>query len=393
MTSEHKERSLFHTLYICGKIGARLHPIETIIGYAIVIPYFNSENTLICDWFVQNAIVQFLIFFPITIVPTWYTRHMFYVDIAWPCGVTAIGLQMMYFSTTVGTSATSFPGSFIYSYPFLVGLAIAVHGFRMAFGAIVLFFPYIYDTDIPRYEYAKLRFIQETNGAPYRAWSLKRTHDLCQQYYANAVILGVIGALPVATLTSRMDSGDIFQPSLLSWAGLLIWVFAWIFENKADLQKVRFMRKVKEGLTLRDKRLQDSSGKSKTYHVLGMPPFDGPEYSLWTRCRHPNYFGEWLAWVGLIISVLPTLSYLHSIQAESSFQIGCWATILLFIPRFFYDCLVYWTGAAPAEHFSHKKRGKVYEQYQQSTRVFFPFPMPFVNHAQTPGWSTLKSNA
>jgi hypothetical protein len=63
------------------------------------------------------------------------------------------------------------------------------------------------------------------------------------------------------------------------------------------------------------------------------------------------------------------------------------STTLLLMLRFFYDCLVYWTGAAPAEQQSVRKRPD-YQLYQACTPVFFPVPLSstLVNHHMTRGW-------
>ena len=45
---------------------------------------------------------------------------------------------------------------------------------------------------------------------------------------------------------------------------------------------------------------------------------------------------------------------------------------------------MHWTGAGPAESFSAKRPD--YKKYQESTRCFFPFEMPFWNHFREAGW-------
>jgi steroid 5-alpha reductase family enzyme len=371
--------SLFHQLYLCGKLGAQLHPVESLVGYCLFLPYIYS-NEDVQQWLIQNALVQLLIFVPVAFLPAWVTHKMFYVDIAWPAGVMAIGIQILLWSSS--SPAASSGGSSLGIPQRLIGIALSVHGGRMCFGALAIFFPYVFPKDIPRYQYAKLRFIQE-GGLP-SFWMVKLTHDIFQQYFANAVILGAIGALATADRTTQISPMQVF--------GLIIWVSAFAFENMADVQKIRFDREV---------RKLNKTAEKKKYYVLGQAPFDGPDYSVWTLCRHPNYFGEWMAWIGLIISVMPCVFHtipnssigLMEPHYQTLLQVSGWVLCLAFIPRFFYDCLLYWTGAAPAEHFSHQKRGQLYEEYQRSTRVFFPFPAPLVNHAQAPGWSTLKNDA
>ena len=374
------KKNIFQTLYVCGKIGAQLHPLESLVGYGLILPFLLTQNSNISSFFFQNFKIQTLIFVPLAFIPTWWTKHMLYVDIAWPMGVMMIGIQVILFSMSLTTT-----NLLLLRYVFLVGLALTVHGARMGFGALVMFYPYARSEDIPRYQYAKIRFLDETNHDNDSCgwWRFKRNHDIFQQCYVNMVILASIGALPIATAanneTCTYKECSPTQVSMLSWMGLMIWLMAWIFENVADFQKIRFMKNVKQ------KRMRNPTDKK--YYVLGHPPYHDSRYFLWTWCRHPNYFCEWLAWCGLVISVIPCLYSLS--QDETLFPICLWTLHLVFIPRLFYDCLMYWTGAAPAEHFSYKKRGELYAKYQKTTRVLFPFPLPYANHAQTPGWSVL----
>ena len=57
--------------------------------------------------------------------------------------------------------------------------------------------------------------------------------------------------------------------------------------------------------------------------------------------------------------------------------------------RFFYDCLLHWTGAEPAEHFSVLRRER-YRDYQRSTRVLWPFEAPLVDHGRRENWPRAK---
>ena len=63
--------------------------------------------------------------------------------------------------------------------------------------------------------------------------------------------------------------------------------------------------------------------------------------------------------------------------------------MLAMLSRFLYDCLMYWTGAEPAEHFSVRKR-PAYAAYQRSVRVFWPIELPgwLSDHGRVEGWPT-----
>ncbi len=82
------------------------------------------------------------------------------------------------------------------------------------------------------------------------------------------------------------------------------------------------------------------------------------EAGLWRYSRHPNYFFEWMIWVGLFIYFLGS---------------PCgWAGALA--PGVMYWLMMYVSGVPLAEEQSLKNRGEAYRQYQQVTSVFFPMP-------------------
>lgn len=145
---------------------------------------------------------------------------------------------------------------------------------------------------------------------------------------------------------------------------------SWLWESTADGQKLWFLAETR-------KLPKEEARKA----VLGHPPFDGARFWQWTCCRHPNYWGEWAAWSGLALAALPS-ALRHGSGALTRAGL---VTMLALCSRFLYDCLMYWTGAEPAEHFSAKKRPE-YKDYQCRVRVFWPFQLPFVDHGLMPGW-------
>merc|ERR1719512_370131 len=86
---------------------------------------------------------------------------------------------------------------------------------------------------------------------------------------------------------------ETFHP--LEIVGAVMWLMCWVWENVADVSKHKFMTAAKEA------GVRDA--------VLGYEPYNTSEYRLWTLCRHPNYFGEWMSWNAIIISSLPSLYY------------------------------------------------------------------------------------
>ena len=199
---------------------------------------------------------------------------------------------------------------------------------------------------------------------PASHWPFKLLHDAAQQWLANCIFL------PAPILLMAVNPRP--QLHALEALGLCLWAAAWAFETAADTQKMRFLRAARE------------RGDVATA-VLGHAPYDGPAYRLWTLCRHPNYFGEFACWLGLCLGAVPSLWALVSEGQVSRLNAGLWAFTLLAILRLFYDCLLDWTGAGPAEYYSGRKR-PAYAAYQAATRCFFPLELPLVDHHRVPGW-------
>lgn len=332
------------------QVGARVTPLETLIVY--ILPYFFLAS-LFREWFLWNALCQLVLFIPVVQIPAFLTGHMAYVDIGWPVGLLVLAANAIRYGQGYWLRRS------------FVGGCMLIHGGRMFFGSLVMFFPYRWKQDLPRYRYAKVRF-EGQDGMPGSTWPVKVQHDTLQQAYANATCL----ACPLM-LCAFNPSPDVHP---LEIVGFVVWAaFGFVWENIADGQKMLFMKESNE------KKLKDA--------VLGFAPFDGAKYCLWTWCRHPNYFGEWMAWNGFVIMALPSLASL-----EEPLLIRCGLAVSLwFCSRIFYDCLNFWTGAEPAEHYSVQKRA-LYREYQQSTRVFFPLELPCVDHCRTPGWPGVEKH-
>ncbi|WP_237152062.1 DUF1295 domain-containing protein [Oryzibacter oryziterrae] len=81
---------------------------------------------------------------------------------------------------------------------------------------------------------------------------------------------------------------------------------------------------------------------------------------LWGWSRHPNYFFEWLFWVGLALTGVGGLD-LRSAGA-------------LLAPAIMYALLVHVSGIPPLEAHMARSRGEAFAAYRRRVSAFFPWP-------------------
>lgn len=139
------------------------------------------------------------------------------------------------------------------------------------------------------------------------------------------------GSTALVTITSTLRKPiDAF-----AIVGALVWVIGFTIEVAADVQKSRFN--------------SDPTNKGRFVR-------DG----LWSRSRHPNYFGEIVLWIGVAIIALPILQG--------------WQWVALLSPIFVTLLLTRVTGIPLLEMKADKKWGGQpdYEAYKQATPVLIP---------------------
>ncbi|SEQ02594.1 DUF1295 domain-containing protein [Arthrobacter sp. OV608] len=119
------------------------------------------------------------------------------------------------------------------------------------------------------------------------------------------------------------------------WVGLLVWALGIALETVADVQKTRFKA--------------DPANEGRFINT-----------GLWSRSRHPNYFGEITLWVGIAIIALPVLQG--------------WQWVALVSPVFVALLLVRGSGVPPLEEKADRKWGGQpdYEAYKKDTPVLVP---------------------
>ncbi|MBT6178753.1 MAG: DUF1295 domain-containing protein [Deltaproteobacteria bacterium] len=273
-----------------------------------------------------NACVQLALFLFVACIPGWKTGRLSYVDIAWPWGLALIGALSI--ALTEGYSARSIA----------VGVMYLLIGSRMGLGALVLLKKGFLNREFPRYAYRHM--IWKEQGV--KNIALETQIEILKQCIANISF----SALPAFIIASNQSTSF----SALELIGLGVSFAALGFETVADLQKNQFLLDMK---------------KSRQRNMVC-------NVGLWRYSRHPNYFGEWMVWNGLIIAAIPSWTALQ--ETES---LPVWVILgagLLYLSRGMYVFLVYQTGAVPSEYFSVQKRPG-YKAYQESTNRFFPGPV------------------
>lgn len=85
------------------------------------------------------------------------------------------------------------------------------------------------------------------------------------------------------------------------------------------------------------------------------------DVGLWAYSRHPNYFFEWIFWIGIFLLAL-----------NSPFG---W--ISLISPVFLLVTLLFFTGIPPNEEQALASKGRAYKKYQKRVSVFIPWFLKF----------------
>ena len=79
--------------YQLVQIGARLHPLESLVVY--LLPYFLIKSKSLAKLFWLNVYVQLALFLPVVQLPALLKSRMSYVDIGWPVGLVGLALTTM----------------------------------------------------------------------------------------------------------------------------------------------------------------------------------------------------------------------------------------------------------------------------------------------------------
>ncbi len=157
------------------------------------------------------------------------------------------------------------------------------------------------------------------------------------QFLMAWTVQGLWVTFTAAAALAAMTSGDKKSIGVIGVVGIVIWLTGFGIEAVSDRQKSAFRA--------------DPANKGR-YITSG----------LWAWSRHPNYFGEFLLWVGVAILALPVLQG--------------WQYLTLISPVFVYLLLTRISGVPMLEKGADKRWGgePAYEAYKAATPEFFPRP-------------------
>ncbi|OIR05134.1 3-oxo-5-alpha-steroid 4-dehydrogenase [mine drainage metagenome] len=147
-------------------------------------------------------------------------------------------------------------------------------------------------------------------------------------FFAFQGLLLVALSLPFALAASNPSP----RLSLVQLVGVAVWLVALAGEALADGQLAAFKREAANAGRVCDR-------------------------GLWGLSRHPNYFFEWLVWVGFALLALPA--------PHGWLALGSPALMLVFLTRV--------TGIRYTEEQLLRSKGEAYGDYQRRTSAFVPW--------------------
>ncbi len=253
-----------------------------------------------------NALWPVCIFAIALMVVIWglalYVNNLGIVDIAWSAAFAPVAI--FYAATTHGDPTRRW---LIAGMATLWSLRLGTH----------LFFRVTSHHPQEDVRYAKMR----------EQWG-KRLKSQALIFFQLQAVLIVLLSIPFLIVCLNDRPGI----SLLEWLGVALWFIAVAGEGVADWQLKKF------------RSCPENKGKIC-------------QAGLWNYSRHPNYFFEWLVWVGFYVFALGS-------------PLGC-ATI--YCPALMLFFLLRVTGIPLTEELSLKSKGEAYRAYQRTTSAFVPW--------------------
>ena len=154
------------------------------------------------------------------------------------------------------------------------------------------------------------------------------------RFFVTWSLQGLWVLLTAGAALAAMSAREAVPLTAVDVIGALLWLTGFIVEVIADRQKRQFRNTAGAGEFIQS--------------------------GLWSRSRHPNYFGEILLWFGIAVLAYPALQG--------------WQLVTLISPLFVYLLLTRVSGVPLLEKKADKKWGgqEEYEAYKARTPVLFP---------------------
>jgi len=204
-------------------------------------------------FFLTSSVTLFLFFLTFLLAIT--IRNNSIVDILWGLGFVAIAVVVYYFGSD------SFVSQLIFGYVLIWGLRLSLHILLRNWGKGEDF---RYATW--RKDWGKAWMIRSFFQIFLVQWGL-------MQLVSIPIVLGITGDLTIAPW--------------MQYLGMFLWLTGFFFEAVGDYQLTMFKKK------------KSSKGKLMTT-------------GLWSRTRHPNYFGEATLWWGIAVLAYGVTGNLYS---------------------------------------------------------------------------------
>lgn len=231
----------------------------------------------------------------------WRRNNASYIDVGWVIGI-ALTVVMLAVSST-GDSLRIL----------ILVLMIACWSLRLSYHLLRRI------TKDPHEDkrYAKLR----------QLWAQKAHVNFFGLFQFQALLAVLLG---IGMLPAFIDANPVWH--MTQTLGVIIWLIGFLGESLADRQLQEFKANpAHKGLTC--------------------------DVGLWHYSRHPNYFFEWVMWIGYAIY-----------QLQSPFGIWAWGAVIIMLLF-----LVKLTGIPFSEEMALQTRGEVYRRYQETTSMFIPW--------------------
>lgn len=312
-----------------------LELVSHVMPWVALVTYLVLSDVF-APFVKQNILVQLLVFVPSAHLPAVFTGKMSFIDLAWPLGLLAMGLE----AWLSGTAPAPRRGAVAVAY-FLIGA-------RMTAFILGFFHVVVKGSELTRYQYRRLVWEERPFfGGLVRGTAASMQLEICEQWVWNASWL----CLPA--MLHAFDTEALSAPEA---AGFALWAAAFALESLADKQKLAFVNDcIKRG---EEARLRRTGGK-----VCNV--------GLWRYTRHPNYFFQWLGWVGLTLASVPAF-----LRLRGAVSLPAWlgfAAVLVYVPIGSYLMMIWYTGSIPMEVYTVQTRPE-YKEYQRTTNMFFPWP-------------------